>query len=98
MTEQAQGDIQEDNDIARVTRWSFAAGAETGFHRHDYDYVVVPLASGRLKIVDKEGKESLSELTAGVSYFRRAGVEHNVINASGSDFAFVEVEFKARFT
>jgi quercetin dioxygenase-like cupin family protein len=94
MAAQAKGDMQEDNDIARVTRWSFAPGAETGFHRHEYDYVVVPLTTGALKIVDKAGKESTSQLTAGVSYFRRAGVEHNVINASDGDFAFVEVEFK----
>ncbi len=94
MTAQAKGDVQEDNDTTRVTQWRFAPGAETGFHRHDLDYVVVPLTSGPLKIVDKDGKESTSQLTAGVSYFRRAGVEHNVINASGADFAFVEVEFK----
>ncbi|MEQ9606294.1 MAG: cupin domain-containing protein [Kiloniellaceae bacterium] len=94
MAAQAKGDMQEDNDTARVTRWSFAPGAETGFHRHEYDYVVVPLTTGALKIVDTEGKESTSQLTAGVSYFRRAGVEHNVINASGGDFAFVEIEFK----
>ncbi len=94
MAAQAKGDMQEDNDTTRVTRWSFAPGAETGFHRHEYDYVVVPLTTGALKIVDKEGKESTAQLTAGVSYFRRAGVEHNVINASGGDFAFVEIEFK----
>ena len=94
MTVLASGDMQEDNDTTRVTQWRFAPGAETGFHRHEYDYVVVPLNTGTLKIVDKEGKESTSQLTAGVSYFRRAGVEHNVINANASDFAFVEVEFK----
>lgn len=94
MTAKASGDIQEDNDTTRVTLWRFAADAETGLHRHDLDYVVVPLTTGALKIVDKEGKESTAELTAGASYFRRAGVEHNVINASGGDFAFVEVEFK----
>jgi len=94
MSAKASGEIQEDNDTTRVTRWSFAPGAETGFHRHDHDYVVVPLTTGALKIVDKDGEESTSQLSAGVSYFRRAGVEHNVINASGADFAFVEVEFK----
>lgn len=94
MADQAKGGMQEDNDTTRVTRWSFAPGAETGFHRHEYDYVVVPLTTGALKIVDKEGTESTAQLTAGLSYFRRAGVEHNVINASGGDFAFVEIEFK----
>ena len=94
MSAKANGDVQEDNDTTRVTRWSFAPGAETGFHRHEYDYVVVPLTSGALNIVDKEGTESTAQFAAGVSYFRRAGVEHNVINASGGAFAFVEIEFK----
>jgi hypothetical protein len=54
----------------------------------------VPLTTGPLTIVDKNGKEATAALTAGVSYFRAAGVEHNVINASDADFAFIEVEFK----
>jgi hypothetical protein len=29
-----------------------------------------------------------------VPYFRSAGVEHDVINANGFEFAFIEVELK----
>jgi quercetin dioxygenase-like cupin family protein len=94
MTAKASGKVQEDHERARVTLWSFPSRGETGFHRHELDYVVVPLTSSPLKIVDMAGKESISELTAGVSYFRRTGVEHDVINASDDAFAFVEVEFK----
>lgn len=94
MTAKAISEQQEDNARTRVTRWRFAPGAATGFHRHEFDYVVVPLSDGRLKIVDKEGRESFSELAAGVSYFRRAGVEHDVINAGTGEFAFIEIEFK----
>jgi hypothetical protein len=39
-------------------------------------------------------EESFAELRQGVPYFREAGVEHDVFNASGHEFAFVEVEFK----
>ena len=94
MTARASGKVQEDNDTTRVTLWSFPPRGETGFHRHELDYVIVPLTTGPLTIVDKDGKETTAALTAGVSYFRAAGVEHNVINASDADFAFVEVEFK----
>lgn len=86
--------VQVDNDRTRVTEWRFAPGAATGFHRHEYDYVVVPGTTGRLKLVDAAGAENVAELTAGVSYFRRAGVEHDVINASDGEFVFVEIEFK----
>lgn len=86
--------VQVDNARTRVTEWRFAPGAATGWHRHAFDYVVVPQTTGTLRIVGKGGEETLSELTAGVSYFREAGVEHDVINAGGAEFVFVEVEFK----
>lgn len=86
--------VQVDNDRVRVTEWRFAPGAETGEHIHQMDYVVVPLGNGRLKLVSPQGEESFADLRHGASYFRRAGVHHNVINANDSEFAFVEIEFK----
>ena len=94
MTAKASGTIQEDNARTRVTLWRFPPGGETGFHRHELDYVIVPLTTGPLTIVNKDGKETTAALTAGVSYFREAGVEHNVVNPGAGEFAFVEVEFK----
>ena len=40
-----------DNIKTRVTEWSFVPGAETGWHRHEYDYVVVPMLDGQLKMI-----------------------------------------------
>ena len=94
MRDLATPDLQEDNARTRETRWRFPPGGETGFHRHEFDYVVVPLTTGTLKIIDPNGGESLSALTAGVSYFREAGIEHNVINDSDAEFVFVEIELK----
>lgn len=91
----ASATLQVDNAFARVTEWRFAAGAETGWHRHDYAYVVVPMANGRLLLETAKG-ESTAELQAGLSYAREAGVEHNVVNAGEDAFAFVEIEFKDR--
>lgn len=82
-----------ENDRVRVSRWQFAPGAHTGWHRHEHDYVVVPLADGRLQL--DEGEQSrVAELVHGVPYFREAGVEHDVISANEGDFAFVEIELK----
>jgi quercetin dioxygenase-like cupin family protein len=94
MSEKAIPTVQVDNDRVRVTEWRFPPGAATGWHRHDYDYVVVPRTTGTLKMVDGDGNASFAELTAGVSYYRAAGVEHDVINASDGEFVFVEVEVK----
>jgi beta-alanine degradation protein BauB len=94
MSARAVPTVQVDNDRVRVTEWRFDPGAETGFHIHEMDYVVVPSATGRLKLVSPEGQESFAELTHGRSYFRNAGVHHNVINANDFEFAFVEIELK----
>nr|WP_299242010.1 cupin domain-containing protein [uncultured Halomonas sp.] len=85
--------VQLDNDRVIVTRWDFPPGGETGWHRHEYDYVVVPMADGVLNLETPEGpKEAI--LSAGVSYTRSAGTEHNVINGGKEAFAFVEIELK----
>jgi beta-alanine degradation protein BauB len=82
-----------ENDRIRVSRWQFAPGAATGWHRHEHDYVVVPIADGRLQL--EEGDETrIAELSLGVPYFREAGVEHDVISPNEGDFAFIEVELK----
>jgi quercetin dioxygenase-like cupin family protein len=89
----AESVVQVDNATVRVTEWRFAAGASTGHHRHDYDYVVVPLTSGRLLVHSAEGKAP-GELAVGQSYFRRSGVEHEVVNDNDFELAFVEIELK----
>lgn len=85
--------IQVDTERVRVTEWRFAPGAETGWHRHDRDYVVVPMTTGQLRI-DTGGAETVAELVVGQSYARRAPVEHNVVNANPYELVFVEVELK----
>ena len=89
----ARSTIQVDNDSVKVTEWRFPPGAATGYHRHEMDYVVVPMTSGNLLLKSPEG-EATAKLTAGQSYARSAGVEHDVINVNEYDFVFVEVEIK----
>jgi len=76
-----------------VTEWRFAPGAEPGHHVHAHDYVVVPLTTGKLRLEEPDGVREV-ELQAGVSYARQKGVAHNVINANGFEFRFVEIELK----
>jgi beta-alanine degradation protein BauB len=83
-----------DNERVRVTGWRFAPGAATGWHRHELDYVVLPMQEGVLELVGRGDVRSRAELKQGVPYFRQAGVEHDVINANAYAFAFIEVELK----
>jgi quercetin dioxygenase-like cupin family protein len=85
--------LQIDNERVIVTEWRFAPGAETGWHRHAYDYIVIPGMDGKLLLESDDG-EQLAELRAGQSYYRSAGVEHNVVNANAFEFSFVEVELR----
>lgn len=86
--------LQEDNESVRVTRWYFPPRSETGWHKHVYDYVVVPTISGTLTVVGSDHSLHPHEIEAGESYFRKCGVEHNVVNQSSAPIEFVEVEFK----
>ncbi len=92
---QAVGTQQMDNEQVRVTAWRFAPGAETGWHRHGCDYVVVPITGGTLRLETPEG-EVEAHLTPGHSYARSEGVEHNVINDGDAELVFIEIELKAR--
>jgi quercetin dioxygenase-like cupin family protein len=83
--------VQLDNGTVRVTEWRFAPGAATGHHRHEHPYVVVPMTSGTLAITGSDGA-STAELRMGQAYARPAGIEHDVRNANGFEFVFVEIE------
>lgn len=87
---------QLDDEMARITRWDFSPGASTGRHKHQWPYFVVMLTEGTLRIndgcTDKE-----TQLSAGQSYRRPSGIEHDVINASPHAIAFVEIELKEPF-
>lgn len=90
----ARPTVQVDDARVRVTEWRFPPGGATGFHRHDMDYVVIPMTTGQLLLKTAEG-ETAADLTAGQAYARQAGVEHDVININTYEFVFVEVEIKS---
>jgi quercetin dioxygenase-like cupin family protein len=86
--------VQIENDRVIVTEWRFASGAETGWHRHGYDYIVVPQTTGPLRIELADNSKVMFDLMAGKSYNRSVGVEHNVVNPNDFEFVFVEIELK----
>jgi mannose-6-phosphate isomerase-like protein (cupin superfamily) len=83
----------EDNDRVKITEWRFGPGAETGWHLHAMDYIVIYRTAAHLVIESKQGESSV-QMAEGQLYFRKAGVEHNVINFGGTEVVFLEVELK----
>ena len=82
------------DDRVIVTRFDFAPGAQTGWHRHGHDYVITALTDCPMLIEDPDGSVRRVMVAAGSAYRRSAGVEHNVINDGTTAMSFVEVELK----
>ena len=83
-----------DDDRVCVTRFDFAPGAETGWHRHGFDYVITTLTDCQMLIAEPGGSTREVLVPAGTSYRRTEGVEHNVVNGGDRMMSFVEVELK----
>lgn len=82
---------QLSNEHFIVTEWRFAPDAETGWHTHGHNYVVVPQSNGELLLETPEGQMTAS-LVAGQAYARTVGVHHNVVNISSHEVVFIEIE------
>ncbi len=77
----------------KVARWDFVPGAETGWHRHAMDYVIVPMTPCHF-LPEEPGGQRNADMQAGDVYRRDAGVEHNVVNAGSAPMSFIEIELK----
>lgn len=89
----SNGEVQLENEHFRVTKWTIEPGGAIPMHRHDYEYVVVPLVTGTMHVTNADGTEIAAELVTGTSYTRPAGQEHQVENRGTQDaIVFVEVE------
>ena len=89
----AHSRLLEETERVIITEWRLAPGAETGWHRHGYDYIVVCLTAGKLLAETASGNVE-TELSVGQSYSRPVGVEHNIVNPGTSEFVFIEIELK----
>jgi beta-alanine degradation protein BauB len=91
----AQSATVIDDGRARVTVWTFPAqGDDTGYHTHQYDYIVVPVTGGTFTVTGQDGATRDLTQRAGVPYLGTAGTAHNVANSGGATATFVEIELK----
>ena len=94
MANSAKCTVHVSNERVIVNEWRFAPGANTGWHRHEYDYVIVPIMDGTLRLLEPGDVTRDARLQLGIPYFRKAGVEHDVVNSNDGEFAFIEIEIK----
>ncbi len=87
--------ISVDNENVRVSTWTFdARGDSTGAHRHEWDYIVVPVSGGDLTATSPDGATTALTQQAGVPYRGVAGTEHTVSSSSEHPVVFTEIELK----
>ena len=94
MCDKCSSTLLVENERVRVTRFDFEPNQETGWHIHEYDYVITAITDCFMMLQNPDGTEAESEVTAGNAYMRDAGVHHNVINTSDQKMSFIEIEFK----
>jgi quercetin dioxygenase-like cupin family protein len=92
---QAHHVVSADDDRVRVTTWTFeAAGAATGRHRHEFDYIVVPVTGGTFTVTNADGSVREMDQVAGSPYLGTAGTDHDVVSSADDEAVFVEIELK----
>lgn len=95
MTQQSgsTGTVQLETDVLRATEWVIEPGGAIPMHPHNYDYVVVPMMTGTMHVLNSDGTEIVANLVSGQSYTRAAGAEHRIENRSAdTTVVFVEIE------
>ena len=85
-----------DNEFTRITRWVFAPGDQTGWHRHELDYVTVQQSGGHLSLMGADGSETRVDYEDGRTLAWSAPVEHNAVNTSDQEVRVLEIEYRAR--
>ena len=90
----AQFETLLDDDLTRITRWRIPPGAQTGWHRHEWDYVTIQQSSGTLVLENADEDVRRIDYVEGQARSYAAPVEHNATNISDVVVRVIEIEYK----
>ena len=76
----------------RTTKWTISPGGTIPMHRHEHEYVVVPLSENVMHVTTAEGEVIEARMLPGTAYGRPKGTEHRCDNRGDDDIVFIEVE------
>ena len=91
---QATRTLLHEDSRTRITQWIFAPGDQTGWHRHECDYVTVQQSGGGLTLHGADGSETWVPYEDGRTMAWTAPVEHNAVNVSDCEVRVLEIEYK----
>ena len=83
-----------ENEHTRITRWTYAPGHQTGWHKHEWDYVTIQQSGGTLLLQGSDSTETRVEYENGRAVAWSAPVEHNAVNVSDGEVRVLEIEYK----
>ena len=78
-----------------ITLFTIKPGEQTGWHRHENDYVALQQSEGRLHLDYADGTSLDIDYSPGKALPVKAPVEHNAINVGDVDIIALEIEYKA---
>jgi len=90
----AKNTLMLDDDNTRITQWVFAPGDQTGWHRHEWNYVTVQQSGGSLLLQGADGTKKQVVYEDGRTLSWTAPAEHNAINISDVEVRVLEIEYK----
>ena len=92
----AHNEVILDNDTTRITFHRIRPGEQSGWHRHEHDYVGYHFASSDLSVQYGNGDTGKMISEEGVATFYQIGdgFEHNVTNVGDTDMVALEIEYK----
>lgn len=85
-----------ENDLVRVWSLTLDPGGRQPWHRHDLNYLIVPLTDGTNEMRFADGRVRDTVETTGQVIFREAGIPHELYNRGEAPYRNVLIEFKPR--
>ncbi len=86
--------VLHEDDRSRIIRYTLKPGEQTGWHRHELDYVVIFQSAGELTSNFADGSQKTFTYEPGKAASYKAPVEHNAVNTGTTDVIGLEIEYK----
>lgn len=86
--------VVHEDDRSRIIQYTLKPGEQTGWHRHELDYVVIFQSAGELTSTFADGTTKTFTYEPGKSSSYSAPVEHNAVNTGDTEVTGYEIEYK----
>ena len=86
--------LVHEDDKTRITQYILHPGEQTGWHVHEWDYVVMHQSAGELTSHFADGASAVFGYKPGGASAYAAPVEHNAVNTGTVTVSGFEIEYK----